>query len=364
MDVDNVINALESGDFKYLGEHQVQVNNLADRFSYAMNDMSGRSFAWLISHNKSDKQSTWNKLNSDAAEVNNTNVIAILIKIGHFNNVAYHTAIQEGNLNLIKWLWNYVPIRDTIELRKAVREIFVNEQFDIFTWVINKANQNGINISDAEIISVIPTGTTLDWLANNGYSFTCDELNQHLNLFGNDDNFTVLKWLHSHGCKINRKFIEEAASGGALDVLKWVYTNNVPLNNPIKFTDTMLSNAVSNGHIETANWLYSIGIRLNNRTLNDMLDILLPSDYLKSITWLHQHGYKFTANDLYKAIIANPAYKIMNYLDSLGIRGEDAKMIRLINQVKYKEDEYLLWLYNHNYPVPRDKIDMLSKLQN
>ena len=371
MEVDNVINALESGDIKYLDEHQAEVGKLTNPFKYVIHEMSGRSFRWLIQHGSTIGSKHFFSYQVGAA--GNKNIIRQLIKLKLFAISAYSSGVQQQNFDFIEWLWDVAPIDNITEINSLIISALINEKFDIFTFLIDKATEDGFDISKDYIIKGIQSVRALDWLTEHGYKFTCDQLDEHLDLFvTNDwgdinpeiinDNFMVLKWLDKHQCKINPKFIEYAAAIGALDVLKWVYTNKI---SSIKLNNVMLFDALIAGHIETADWLYSIGIRLNNEQLLDAATNVLDSDMLGATEWLHDHGYQFSIDDLYESIRENPSYKVMNYLDDIGVRGDDIKMMDLINDVSLIEiPEYVLWLYNHNYPIPKNKLAILKQIQN
>lgn len=209
---------------------------------------------------------------------------------------------------------------------------------------------------------------SLNWLADHKYPINSDDI--QTNLFdidyADDDerqqiiqhDFDVIKWLDAHGYTIDDDVINQAAHVGALNVLKWVDE---------LVNDDLLA-ALKGNQIETADWLYNRGLRYPDDTSNrDQLDKwiyqLIDRDQLTSLIWLYDHGVEFDPADLVRAC-EDMSLSISDWLDSIGIRGDDEDMQNVIGEINDEDiPEYLLWLYQHHYQIPNGMEDELEQIQ-
>ena len=212
------------------------------------------------------------------------------------------------------------------------------------------------------IIESIRDLDTLNQLIDLGYVFTCDQLNANLQLFTftSDrrdiqlkNSLELLKWLNDR-CRISDRIILGAADFRAFQILKWLYTNKYTI--PTQALDVALINSDQ----PLADWLFSIGVQPSQRIIQELIN---EGDITQLIK-LHAFGVKFIAVNLTQAAEAQQI-ELMDWLDSIGVRASNNDMLELLDD-KEPEDipEYLLWLYTHKYAVPKDKLDMLKRIQN
>ena len=370
---DQIIEAAKSGNIKYI--HQHLPNDVNDVYlsltvKHCYDDMSGKTFKYLFPYVK--KYCSQAGVLSNAIKAGNNNIVRQLIKANWFAIEGYYAAVEKDDLNLIISLCKV----SVVDFKPLLICALSKERFTILDWLIKKAADNRFRANSDIFLKGIRSARQLDWLTENGYTFTSDQLNYELNLFNIDeirrsdqpqkilnDNSTVIKWMHEHNYKVSSQLITVALKVGAVDVIKWAYElPSDELINSIRLDDLTLIDALVNGHIQIADWLHSIGIGMDiykyfHRGVYDVI----KKDAVNSIKWIHENERKYKIDTCHLDVAAGYcSFKIMDYLDSINIRGKDERMLQLIdNMDQDKVTDYVRWLYDHKYPVPKDKLDFL-----
>jgi len=194
-------------------------------------------------------------------------------------------AIDEGQLDSVKWLVDHGVIQDQ----------------RTFTWAINHAAQHG-RLDILQLFQVLdePGGYEAAGLKRR-------RTGEAFSLWGGErDTFywaasgghvAVLEWLQAnHPAECEADAMDAAASGGHLDAVKWLDANRTE-----GCTIDALYRAADNSHFEVVKWLY--GNRPESRTREAIISAFRRGHF-RIAYWLHIKfpGYKLSQHSVDKRL--------------------------------------------------------------
>jgi hypothetical protein len=267
------------------------------------------------------------------------------------SEILYKAAIESDNLISFKWLWNNFKLGEA-EINYFISYALGNERYDLFNWLWERSSQEMFTIYGG-----IDSVKTLNWLESNGFELDCDRIDP-FDVDGNLDNaLDIIKWIQEHGCDISELIFEKAATFGAFDILEWGYENDY------QFDDQVLTNAIYAKHFELAEYLLSIGLTLSPHVASTLTGDP-ESNGLDELIWLHDHGFKFTSNNLLSALLVFNI-EIMDWLDDIGVElSEDDIQVGLEDTDETDPEELptiIQWLIKHNYEIGPEWLKVLNQ---
>lgn len=196
---------------------------------------------------------------------------------------AWHFAAQLGNFDMVKWFFARFP--NNIYPIHIIPELAVKGNLPILKWLMEKGAtlEPGIcafaaSNNDREIIEwALENGASLDDKIQCPFAYKdCSGPYNPCEMAASGGHLEMLKWLRQQGCGWGEQTCTMAAARGHLEVLKWTRSNGCPWNdlvttiaarmgqfvvlkwaveNGCPMDDSIMEHAADSGRIDVWEWL-------------------------------------------------------------------------------------------------------------
>lgn len=284
------------------------------------------------------------KIIDHAAKNGHVSVLHWMYNLGiDFNRYMdeFISAIQNGHLNIVQWLHSInFPLDDLIKYTGKYG------QLEIIQWMhIVGVN---INLLVAEKAAIDGHLNILQWLHSIGFMITHERIAYEVIHNGH---MHILEWLQSINNVITPDNFKTAAFYQHLDIMKWMYSNGLVINNELsKYCNLNASLsgsvhilqwlcsiggemiagdielAVYSGHIDVLRWALSRGFKIENLQLKNMLS----RNSVGAVKWLHSLGFKIDTNAACIYAAAGEL-QILKWMHSIGVVFDNSVAERAYN---------------------------------
>lgn len=295
-------------------DQQVTIYHLpSDIINYMINFMSPSTQYILITYFKlfrreTKKIFTKGIIGTDACKYNNIDLINLLINNDIYlnNSKISQIAAYHGSINILKEYYQTDKTTDKTTDDQTFINACIHGDIDILNWLKEKYTTWNIN--------KFKTAGTLAAQHNKG---------------------EVVKWLHNSGFHLKGGVWSRFITNNNLEMLKWLYEQGYPVGD-ITYCKFNLDNYY------IFKWLYTI----NSNFIEDESIYLIKFD-LESITWLHDHGYKFRGNDSIRAV----EFNVLETLKWMYHHGCPLHKICYLAAIRNQNKTIISWLYANNCPA-------------
>jgi|AntAceMinimDraft_5_1070358.scaffolds.fasta_scaffold05463_4 hypothetical protein len=210
-------------------------------------------------------------------------------------SIVFEGAAINGDIVILDWLWSNECAFDGLAANYAAGEGHVHvlewmeAMYADMIWEFDCRSEISAAAAENGHIAV------LSWVLATGYPMDEDVFE----IAARAGHLETLQWLHTHVIRSDETedltfgallpgVCEEAAAGGRLNVLVWLYANKA------EFVDSMFGYAASGGHVSTLKWLVEhaegdIMQRLQSPRLNLCVSAA-ESGNIFALQWLRDHG--------------------------------------------------------------------------